>query len=146
MTGWVLFCFLSLSPTSLRHLQKTKNYKRLMCCSKGSDTKIYHMWISAFCTLPSCPSAILLSPCSSEAWAHLWFFTETRGGTRRKQYICDFFVVVLIKISRIGHNKLAIPPMHQNNIQHPEWGFCSQFLRNDNTRSLEGSSSPKWGF
>lgn len=47
----------------------------------------------------------------------------------------------LIKISSIGHNKLSVPLIHQNNTQHPEWGFCSRFLRNDNTRSLEGSSS-----
>lgn len=47
----------------------------------------------------------------------------------------------LIKISSIGHNKISIPPIHQNNTQHPEWGFCWWFLRNDNTRSLEGSSS-----
>lgn len=142
---WLLgFCFvfsLLLQPPFdiCRKPRTTKS------CSKESDAKISCTWISAFCSLPSCPSAILLSSSSSGAWAHLRFCTQTgrnKGETINPWLLCCF----LIKISSIGHNKLSTPPMHQNNIQHPEWGFCSRFLRNDNTRSLEGSSSPKWGF
>lgn len=72
----------------------------------------------------------------------LVFLHRDKGRNKGKTIHLWLLWCFLIKISSISHNKLSIPPIHQNNTQNPEWGFCLRFLRDDNTRSLEGSSSP----
>lgn len=139
---FVLFCFSSLCPTSLWQLQKALRTAKCLCATMRILMLRYvicEFWKATaffFFFLPICYGILSL-----QGWEYTCSFTHRQGEEWGENNTSVAVLVFLIKISSIGHNKLSIPPIHQNNTQHPEWGFCSRFVRNDNTRSLEGSSS-----
>jgi len=136
------FCFPSPFTTSLWQLQET--WRTPKSSHAAMRFLMLRYALHEFRKLIASLLPVCYGICSMQfrGGSKLVFLHTDKGRNKGETIHLWLLWCFLIKISSISHNKRSIPPIHQNNTRHPEWGFCSRFLRNDNTRSLEGSSSP----